>query len=108
MKRRLLLVDHELGLGLIGFDIPIGIDHPGCAFENSDDFPGQCVARFLVWSVNFSNQCLQNRWTGGYFRDGDARAKLFCNGSDVWPNPARDLMALCFALALAHEVYLNI
>ena len=71
-------------------------------------FSASLRRRFLGRAVDFGDQRLQNRRAGRHLGHGDARAVFRGDGGDARADALGDVVALCFAFALADEVHLDV
>ncbi len=108
MQGGFVFVDDKTRFRLIGLKIPIHIDHPLGGLEDVPHFMCQGDAGLLGGAVNFRHQCLKNRRSRRDLRHSHASSILACHRLNIRSNTHRNFMAFELALALAHQVDLDI
>ena len=108
MERGLLLIHHIADLRLRCLHVPIEIDDPRCTGKNILNGLSQRDPLPLVRSVDFGDQGLEDWRTGRNFGHGHRGAKSSGYRGDQRSRPLGDGVALVRALALSHEVDLNV
>jgi hypothetical protein len=73
------LIDDEAGLLLIRFVVPVRVDDSGGLLEDLADPGGEALAGWFVRAVDFGDERLEDRRSGGDFGDGDAGTVAGCD-----------------------------
>ena len=94
VQRSFFLIYDKLGLRLICFEVPVGVDHTLGASKNPANFLQQTGSRRIIWAINLRHERLENGRTWRHFRYRHSRTVLLGNFRDAWANSFRNVVAL--------------